>query len=199
MKYGKNLFVMLFLFSTSTNAQAPHISVPATIPGISSLFVFRPETAQPLRELAQILLYDESTLSRGERELIASYVSYRNNCNFCCNSHSAIATHHLNGDQTIVQAVKNDVATAPVSEKMKALLTLAGQVQQSGRMVTQETVAQAKEHGATDKEIHDTVLIAAAFCMYNRYVDGLAAFTPTEQSAYDAIGKIVGEHGYVRK
>jgi uncharacterized peroxidase-related enzyme len=199
MKQCKNLILLVLFISNSTDAQTPHIPLPATIPGISSLFVFRPETAEPMRKLAQILLYDESTLSRGERELIASYVSYQNKCNFCCNSHSAIATYHLNGDESIVQAVKNDISTAPVSEKMKILLTIAGQVQESGRAVMHETIEQAKASGATDKEIHDTVLIAAAFCMYNRYVDGLAAFTPTDQIAYDAIGKLVGENGYVRK
>ncbi len=183
--------------STKNNAQSPHVVLPENLPGISGLFALYPKTAQPLKQLAQILLRGESTLSAGERELIASYVSYLNNCIFCCNCHSAAADYLLD-DDTIFQAVKENIVTASISNKLKALLMIAGNVQQSGTSVTLEDIARARAHGATDQEIHDTVLIAAAFCMYNRYVDGLAAWTPTDPALYDQIGEQLAQHGYVK-
>ena len=150
----------------------PHIELPDGFPGISAGFTFRPETAKPMRELAHILLHDANSLTPGERELIATYVSSRNDCHFCQSSHGAAAACHL-GDGSVVQQVKTDFLSAPVSPKLKALLAIAGKVQQDGKLVTKADVAAARAEGATDIEIHDTVLIAAAFCMYNRYVDGL--------------------------
>ena len=94
--------------------------------------------------------------------------------------------------------VKADLATAPISEKLKALLVIAGKVQQGGRRVSDANVARARAAGADDKAIHDTVLIAAAFCMYNRYVDGLATLTPTDPAEYDRMGEGLARHGYAR-
>lgn len=81
---------------------------------------------------------------------------------------------------------------------MKALLRIAELVAKTGRNVTAEAVDQARQQGAMDKEIHDTVLIAAAFCMFNRYVDGLATWAPEEHEAYRDHGKVIAEQGYVR-
>ncbi|MBI4548577.1 MAG: peroxidase-related enzyme [Ignavibacteriae bacterium] len=173
-----------------------HIAVPPDLPGIIGLLAYRPETARPLSELAQVLLRGVSTLSAGERELIAAYVSHRNECYFCSSSHSAAAKYLLDGNKALVEAVKNNVGTAPVSEKLKALLRIAGKVQMDGRTVTETDVQQARALGATDQELHDTVLIAAAFCMYNRYVDGLATWTPREEAVYDSIGKRLAREGY---
>jgi uncharacterized peroxidase-related enzyme len=176
----------------------PHIDLPADIPGIRSLFAYRPETATPLLLLAEALLYTENTLTPGERELIASAVSSGNECRYCCDIHSAAATAHLGDDGTIVESVKADPASAPVSDKLKALLTIAGQVRETGRAVTDEAVAAAKAEGATDTEIHDTVLIAAAFCMFNRYVDGLATVR-AEPDQYPALGRQIAEVGYASR
>lgn len=176
----------------------PHITLPEGLPGISSAMAYRPETAKPLRELAEVLLRGESSLSSAERETIAAFVSYRNECDFCHLSHRAAAAHHPGGSYELVDAVRTDPQTAPVSAKMKALLAIAGKVQQGGRHVTTDDVARARAEGATDLEIHDTVLIAAAFCMFNRYVDGLAVVTPTERAAYDAMADLVTTAGYVR-
>ena len=175
----------------------PHIALPEGLPGISSGFAYRPETAKPMRELAEVLLRGPHTLSRGEREMIATFVSTRNDCQFCQSSHRAAAAHNLNGDYALVDAVRFDYEHAPVSAKLKALLAIAAKVQQSGREVTAADVARAREDGATDLEIHDAVLIAAAFCMYNRYVDGLATFTPTDPAAYDGMGQRLASEGYV--
>lgn len=175
----------------------PHIALPEGLPGISSGFAFRPETAAPMRELAEVLLRGPNSLTSGEREMIATFVSTRNDCHFCQASHRAAAAHHLDGNYALVDAVRHDPETAPVSAKLKALLTIAGQVQQGGTCVTGEAVGIARAAGATDMEIHDAVLIAAAFCMYNRYVDGLATWTPVGHEAYDAMGQRLARQGYV--
>jgi uncharacterized peroxidase-related enzyme len=175
----------------------PHIRLPEGLPGTVSGFAFRPETAKPMRELAEVLLRGPSSLSSGEREMIATLVSTRNDCYFCQTSHRAAAAHHLGGDYALVDAVRFDYPNAPVSPKLKALLAIAVAVQKGGKRVTVEDVAQARNSGATDLEIHATVLIAAAFCMYNRYVDGLATFTPTDQRPYDAMGARMAAGGYV--
>lgn len=177
----------------------PHIGLPEGLPGITSGFAFRPETAKPLRELAEVLLRGPSSLSRGEREMIAAFVSTGNDCYFCQTSHRAAAAHHLEGNYELVDAVRFNYSQAPVSEKLKALLTIAGKVRESGKLVTSEHIAAAKKLGATDLEIHDTVLIAAAFCMFNRYVDGLATYTPTEPELYDKMGARMAHEGYAAR
>ena len=176
----------------------PHIQLPEGLPGISSAFAFRPETAKPMRELAEVLLRGPGSLSSGEREMIATFVSTLNDCYFCQTSHRAAAAHHLGGDYPLVDAVRFDPENAPVDPKLKALLAIAGKVQETGRSVTAEDIARARSEGATDIEIHDTVLIAAAFSMYNRYVDGLATFTPQDPAQYRAMGAMMAEQGYVR-
>jgi uncharacterized peroxidase-related enzyme len=174
----------------------PHISVPEGVPGIRSLFAFRPEVAGPMSVLADVLLHAASSLSRGERELIGAYVSALNECTFCHNSHAAIAACHLGDDGAVMRAVLADAESAPVSAKTKALLAIAARVQRGGREVSDANIARARAEGATDVEIHDTVLIAAAFCMFNRYVDGLGALTPTDPAGYRERARFVAEHGY---
>jgi len=175
-----------------------HITVPQGLPGIVGPLTFSPDTAKPLLILAETLLRGPNTLTSAEREMIAAHVSYRNNCDLCQLSHSAAAAAHLDGNYDLVEAVKTNPETAGISEKMKALLVIAGKVQQSGKQVSEDDVARARKHGATDKEIHDTVLIAAAFCMYNRYVDGLATWQPLERDAYHDMGQRMAREGYVR-
>ena len=176
----------------------PHIDLPEGLPGIRSLFEYRTATAAPMLALVEVLLRGDNTLSRGERELIASYVSRRNACDFCEATHSAFAALQLDEDWDLVEAVKDDPATAAISDKMQALLAVAGQVQQSGSAVTEAAIDHAKATGATDVEIHDTVLIAAAFCMFNRYVDGLATLTPsTDPRAYEPRARALVKDGYL--
>jgi len=167
-----------------------HINLEEGVPGIRSLVMFRPATGKPLYELAQVLLRGESPLSAADRELIAAYVSHRNKCVFCGSSHAA-AARCLYGDdkKTIVDEVLHDMKQAGITEKLKALLHIAGKVQVLGKEVRPADIDTARHLGATDREIHDTVLIAAAFCMYNRYVDGLASFTPTDPEVYAAMGE----------
>lgn len=174
----------------------PHIDLPEGAPGILGPMQFRPETAKPLNELAEVLLRGENTLSRGDRELIAAYVSKLNDCHFCHSSHATFAALQLDGGWNVVDAVVASVDRAPISDKMKALLEMAAAVQRGGQHVTQAHVDAARAQGASDREIHDTVLIAAAFCMYNRYVDGLATFAPRDREDYREIGELIVQHGY---
>lgn len=175
-----------------------HIELKDGVPGIRSLFLFSPETAKPLLELAETLLRRPASLSQGERELIASYVSNLNECKYCTRSHSAFAAEYLKGDKALVEKVKADPENAPVSKKMKALLKIAARVQKDGRTVSSDDIQKAKTLGATDIEIHDTVLIAAAFCMYNRYVDGLATWAPEEPGIYETNAKRIVSDGYLK-
>ena len=175
----------------------PYILLEHHLPGITGLLEYRKDSAAPIRELTQTLLRGPSTLTEGERELIAMVVSYRNECTFCTTAHTA-AANILLGEEDTCAKVKEDINSAPVSDKMKALLAIAVQVQQGGKNVTTEAVKKAKANGATDLEIHDTVLIAALFCLYNRYVDGLSTVTPTDPTFYTALGKRLTGHGYNR-
>lgn len=174
-----------------------YIPVEEGVPGIRSLVLFRPETGKHLYELAQVLLRGKSPIPEAERELIAAYVSSRNECIFCTQSHAA-ASRELFGDKRdIVDCTINDLKSDEMSPKLSALLNIAGKVAESGKSVLPKDIEQAKAIGATDLEIHDTVLIAAAFCMYNRYVDGLASFTPTDPKAYEEMGVRLASQGYV--
>jgi uncharacterized peroxidase-related enzyme len=175
----------------------PHTSVEEHLPGITGLLEYRKDSAEPIRHLTQFLLRGPHSLSEGERELIATIVSHNNECKFCSSAHTA-ATDLLFGESNTASCVKADIETAPVSEKMKALLTIAKQVQKSGKAVTNESVARAKKEGATDIEIHDTVLIAALFCLYNRYVDGLATVAPADPKFYTGLAERIVNHGYTR-
>jgi uncharacterized peroxidase-related enzyme len=167
-------------------------------PGITGLLAFRPETAKPLNDLAEVLLRGPHSLTPGERELIAAYVSGLNDCTFCYASHSASATAQLDADISLVDQAVDDLDSAPVSAKLRALLRIAGTVRDDGRKVTTELVAAARAEGATDLEIHDTVLIAAAFCMYNRYVDGLGTLAPDSPHMYAQAARRTIESGYTR-
>lgn len=175
----------------------PYIPLEAHLPGITGLLEYDKIAAAPIRELTQILLRGESTLTEGERELIATVVSNGNQCKFCTAAHTA-AANVLLGEDEITQQIKTDITTAQVSSKMKALLIIASMVRENGKAVTREMIEKAKSEGATDIEIHDTVLIAALFCLYNRYVDGLATLTPTDPEFYKGLGERLKNHGYNR-
>jgi uncharacterized peroxidase-related enzyme len=179
----------------------PNITLPEGYPGIRSLFMYSPDTALPLNHLVQTLLHDPSTstLTPGERELIATYTSNLNACKYCANTHGAIAQYQLGDKPDVVSQVRTNPDTADISEKLKALLKISAKVQKDGRSVNKSDIAFALESGATEKEIHDTVLITAAFCMYNRYVDGLGSWSPDDPAIYDAIGRQRASEGYMTK
>jgi uncharacterized peroxidase-related enzyme len=174
----------------------PHIPIPDELTGIRGLMAFRPETAVPLNLLVDALLRTPNSLTSGERELIATYVSSENDCYYCQTIHGAIAANDLGGNEPLVLKVKENFQEAEISDKLKALLNIAGKVQKGGKHVTDEDVARARQQGATDTEIHDTVLIAAAFCMFNRYVDGLATVASKDPEFYRTRAQHICANGY---
>jgi len=177
-----------------------HIELAEGLPGIRGPMVFSPETTKPLGELVQVLLTGPHTLTPAEREMIATYVSSENDCYYCLTCHGSTAAQHLGGadsDYELIFQIKHNYEAAPLSAKMKALLAIAGKVQKGGKHVTAKDVERARGQGATDKEIHDTVLIAAAFCMFNRYVDGLDTWQPRDPEIYREIGQQTARLGYV--
>ena len=173
-----------------------HIKLPEGMPGIRGPMLISPETTKPLRDLVEVLLRGPNTLTPAEREMIATYVSSQNDCYYCQHSHGAAAAEHLGGDYALIDRIKRDFEKTEISAKLKALLHIAGKVQKAGKQVTADDVQKAKERGASDKEIHDTVLISAAFCMFNRYVDGLATWQPHDAEVYREIGQRIAKHGY---
>jgi AhpD family alkylhydroperoxidase len=236
----------------------PHIELPE-LPGIVGLLVQYPQTAGPLNGLADALLRGPSSLSPADRETIAAYVSARNECTFCAETHGAVARHlhaaHAGASRRPVQAPQAGIAEArtadaasaatadahtadtrpadtrpadtrpadarpadarpadagtvdaviadgeraAVGPKLQALLAIAEKVRVDGRSVSATDIARAREAGADDKAIHDTVLISAAFCMFNRYVDGLATLTPDRPEVYAQHAKILAEGGYLQE
>jgi uncharacterized peroxidase-related enzyme len=175
-----------------------HIKLEEGLAGIRGPMAFRPETSKPLNELAEVLLRDNNnSLSRGERELIGTFVSSLNDCFFCQNAHGAIAGHYLGCDINEIDLIKNDYLESNISAKLKALLSIAASVQKGGKNVTVQQIEHAKNLGASDIEIHDTVLISAVFCMFNRYVDGLATWAPADRQYYINRAPQRAEEGYL--
>jgi uncharacterized peroxidase-related enzyme len=177
-----------------------HIQLPEGLPGIRGPMVFSPETTKPMCDLVQVLLTGPHSLTPAEREMIATYVSSENDCDYCQSCHGSTAAQHLGGrdaDYDLIARVKKNYEATAISSKLKAFLAIAGKVQKGGKHVTADDVARARREGATDREIHDTVLIAAVFCMCNRYVDGLATWQPRDPEMYREIGKQTAQLGYV--
>jgi uncharacterized peroxidase-related enzyme len=174
-----------------------HITLPDGAPGIVGPLMAYPESAKYLTGLAQAVLRGPASLTEAEREIIAAFVSSGNECHFCMSSHAAAARHLLGDNCRLVDGVLANSVTAEISDKLRVLLSIAGKVRRDGRLVTAEDVADARAAGADDQAIHDTVLIAAMFCMYNRYVDGLATWTPRDPALYDEMGARLATQGYV--
>ncbi len=168
-----------------------HIKIDENLPGIRGLMHFRPETAQPMNDLAEVLLRSENSLGGEGIDRHAL-----NDCFFFQHAHGGIAQHYLQCDAAFIDQVKDDFRSSAISDKLKALLSIAGSVQKGGKHVTQDQVEHARKLGATDREIHDTVLISAIFCMFNRYVDGLGTSAPTDRNFYINRGKQRAEEGY---
>lgn len=173
------------------------INLENDLPGIRGPMQYSPETGKALNELAEILLHDDNnSLSRGDREMIGAYVSSQNDCFYCQNVHGALAQYYFECDTQFIDDIKKDYESTSISPKLKALLSIAGSVQKGGKHVTTGQIEHAKNLGATDKEIHDTVLIAAAFCMFNRYVDGLNTWAPQDRNVYVERAAMRAEEGY---
>ncbi|MFE9250997.1 carboxymuconolactone decarboxylase family protein [Streptomyces sp. NPDC007088] len=174
----------------------PHIEISNDEPGIRGLMVQRPDTAAPLNHLAETLLRSPLSLDRGERELIAAYTSHLNRTPYCSGSHGAFAAAQLDGGDALVAAVLKDPDSAPITPLLRALLRIAAEVRGEVGPVSAEAVAAARSAGADDRRIHDTVLIAAAFCMYNRYVTCLDTRYPEDRGYFEESAKMITTRGY---
>lgn len=174
----------------------PYIAIPEGLPGIRGPLSLRPDVAKPLSAFCEILMRADNSLSRGERELIAGYVSYLNNCFFCEMAHSGVAQYYLQCSIDFIKSVKTDFQSAEISDKMKAFMSIAASVVKGGKHVTSEQIERVRALGATDIEIHDVVLIAAAFCMFNRYTDGLNTWAPAGPEFYQQRAEQVANEGY---
>jgi uncharacterized peroxidase-related enzyme len=174
----------------------PYVDLPEAVPGLLSLLHRYPDTARPLAELAQTLMRGPSSLSPAEREMIAAYVSDLNACFFCVETHAATAAALLGEDASVMHQIRVTGESGVADARLRALLVIARKVRDSGRAVTAVDVERARAAGADDRAIHDTVLIAAAFSMINRYVDGLATWAPTDETSYEMFGADLATHGY---
>jgi uncharacterized peroxidase-related enzyme len=173
-----------------------HIALAPDLPGIIGLLTAYPHSRKPLNELANAVLVGDASLTRAEREMIAAYTSHGNSCRFCTASHAAAARHLLRGTSHLMDDVMRDAPSAAVGEKMRALLAISDKTRRDGRLVTESDIQRAKDAGADDRAIHDTVLITAMFCMFNRYVDGLGTSLPEDATVFDVVGARIAEHGY---
>jgi uncharacterized peroxidase-related enzyme len=163
--------------------------------GIRELLAYKPSSGSALLNLAQALLHGPSPIAKKDREIIAAYTSKLNQCEFCYESHRAAAVAHYN-DEHLVTCILEQPHLESIDPKLRHLLTIVEKVQKSGSLIHQEDIDLAKSTGITDEEIHDAVLITAAFCMYNRYVDGLGAVKLANRSDYMPMGQRMAEMGY---
>jgi uncharacterized peroxidase-related enzyme len=188
---------------SSRSQEAPIVGGLPDVPGILAAMRLTPSLETHLRGLADALLVEEypgATISRGERELIATAVSAGNDCFYCMDSHGAFASELLSRDGTsgvdaLVDGIKLGESEG-VPPKVAALLEIARGVQRNARAVARGEVERALAAGATDADTQLAVLIASAFCMYNRMVDGFRAATPASAEAYRDRASQIAEHGY---
>lgn len=185
------------------SAETPIVGGLPDLPGIVAVMRLSPGLEVHLRGLADELLVKDvpgATLTRSERELLATAVSAANDCFYCMDSHGAFASELLRrGNADSVDALVDRVKLGDaggLGPKMEALLAIARGVQRNPRNVRREDVARALKAGATDEDTQLAVLIASAFCMYNRMVDGLRAKTPPSTEAYRSRATEIAEHGY---
>jgi uncharacterized peroxidase-related enzyme len=183
--------------------QEPIVGGLPDVPGILAAIRLTPGLGVHLRGLADELLVHDfpgATISRGEREMLATATSAANDCFYCMDSHGAFATAVLeqSGSADLVPLV--DVIKVGSSDglgpKMQALLHIARTVRRQPLDLTQADVDAALAAGASDADTQLAVLIAAAFSMYNRMVDGFRAKTPPTAEAYRDRAAQIAEHGY---
>ena len=172
------------------------IKLKDKLPGIVGLIFYKRSTARGVGHLGQAALRGPSPLTVAERELIAAYVSSLNECDFCADSHGAIVNEILKDNGNTVRCAISNTASANISPRMRALLNIAGKVQKSGRLVTREDLQTARDLGASDEAIHDSVYVAAAFCFFNRYVDGLKTVPMKAKEDYIEPARMLIKFGY---
>ncbi|MDP3461932.1 MAG: hypothetical protein Q8S18_03985 [Bacteroidales bacterium] len=141
---------------------------------LPALMRFKASSASILSSVGHALVKGPAELSHTDREMLSAYVSMLNECDACFDSPASNGNGQMNGKDKTMASVMDKVSGTPVTEKMKSLLTFANKVQQNGKLVSKDDIDTARKNGASDEDIHDTMIISAAFCMYNRYIDGLS-------------------------
>lgn len=184
-------------------AQEPIVGGLPEIPGIGAAMGLTPALGVHLRGLADALLVDDfpgATLRRHDRELLATAVSAANGCFFCMDSHGAFATALLErsgaADRLAVVDAAKDGTSEGFDPKMQALLDIARTVRGDPLALGARDVEAARAAGASDGDVQLAVLIAAAFSMYNRLVDGLRARTPGDPAMFRTRAAEIAERGY---
>jgi uncharacterized peroxidase-related enzyme len=173
-----------------------YINLDSSLPGMRSLLNYRPIIAPPLLDLMKLVMRSDEGLSIGERELIATYVSYLNDCTNCHIIHGEVAQCFFEDDPDIIAQIKEKNIDSKLSPRLHMLLSIAKSVQKSGRLVSNHQLSTARDNGITDVEIHDTILISSMFCFFNRYIDGLGLISEDDSASYKERAKMIAEHGY---
>jgi uncharacterized peroxidase-related enzyme len=183
--------------------QEPIMNGLPDVPGIGAAMRLTPNLGLHLRGLADELLVNDfpgATLRRDERELLATAVSAANDCFFCMDSHGAFATALLERGGATERLPLIDIVKTGSSDgldpKVRTLLHIARTVGRDPLELTKEDVAAAQGAGASEADVQLAVLIAAAFSMYNRMVDGFRARTPGDPAAYRERAGEIAERGY---
>jgi uncharacterized peroxidase-related enzyme len=173
-----------------------YIQIDSSLPGMQSLLDYRPQIASPLKTLMAVMMRSKEGLSKGERELIATYVSNLNDCYNCHQIHGEVAQCFFEELPDLVESIKTDIHNADLTQRQKAILGIAANVQKNGKLVTDQQISGAKNLGISDLEIHDTVLISAMFCFFNRYIDGLGIVSQDTTETFKERAKMIAEFGY---
>ncbi|WP_337044062.1 carboxymuconolactone decarboxylase family protein [Emticicia sp. 17c] len=177
-----------------------YIQLPDNAIGMRGLMAFRPHLAPHLGAFTEGILSIDEGLSKAEREIIGTLVSKLNECQLCEGVHGAVAACYLNDDEALISQIKENYENAPITDKLKSLLAIAASVQKSGKSVSVSQIERAKALGATDIEIHDTVIIAATFCFFNRYLDGLGITPIEDPEVFRERGRMIAKGlGYAPK
>jgi uncharacterized peroxidase-related enzyme len=183
--------------------EEPIVGSLPDVPGILTALTLTPALGVHLRGLADELLVDEfagATISRHQREMLATAVSAANDCFYCMDSHGAFASALLerNAAQELLPLVDEIKlgSSDGFDPKMQALLHVARTVRREPRELTRADVTAALDAGASDQDVQLAVLIAAAFSMYNRIVEGFRARTPPTAEVYRERAEQIADHGY---
>jgi len=164
--------------------------------GIRAALAAYPDTAGPLMALAEAVLRGPSSLEPSERELLAAAVSGANGCRFCALSHGAAARELLADRSPWVDAVLAGGLAPDLPPRLAGLVTLARAVAASPHGRADAEAQAARQAGASDRDLHDTILVTGLFCLFNRYVDGLGVPEPASEADYGPMGRRLASQGY---
>lgn len=172
------------------------ITLDNTLQGMRQLLAYKPIIAGPMLALMEGVMRSNDGLSLGERELIASYISYLNDCRHCQIIHGEIAQCLLNDDDFIMDTLRSNFKELKLNPRINAILNIVKCIHLGGKHVGASQIDAAKKIGITEMEIHDTVLISSMFCMFNRYIDGLGLESTDTELSFKQRAKQIAENGY---